>query len=568
MLKSLTVINFALIEYITVEFSEGLNILTGETGAGKSILIDALNTVLGGRASVDYIRTNTDFFRVEAVFDLSLANAVEPILQEQGISLEADGALIISRKFSRAGKNTTLINGCNIPLGVLRQIGSSLVDMHGQHENQALLNSDTHLALIDNFCREIAPKLAQYRGVYGEWLGLKKELDALKNRTRETAQRVDMLKWQIEEINAAALQPNEEEKLEKEIDILSHAEKISTAAVSAYNLLNSGAKGSGGVLTLLADIKHNLEVASRYDPKITPQLTVVTDSLYQLEETSTDLRLYADSCEFNPSRLNTLQQRMDVIYKLKKKYGASVHDILAYCQTAQRELADITNYDERIEKLAKAQAQLVQKLSLLADELHILRKRAGASLAEQITMQLQELGMAKAVFQAELNKAETFSNTGCTEVALLFSANQGEEAKPLEKVASGGELSRIALAIKALCSRRDAVHTMIFDEIDTGIGGQTAQMVAEKIALVAAFKQVLCITHLPQIAAMADLHMYIEKVAENERTHTMVRSLSKEAAVMEIARMASGNNSTQTAQENAKEMLKSAFLKKEQWRKV
>jgi DNA repair protein RecN (Recombination protein N) len=567
LLKSLTVINFALIEYITVEFSEGLNILTGETGAGKSILIDALNNVLGGRASVDYIRTNADFFRVEAVFDLSLSNSIESILKEQGISLEADGSLIISRKFSRTGKNTTLINGCHIPLGVLRQIGSSLVDMHGQHENQALLNVDTHLSLLDNFSSEITPKFEQYKRVYTDWLGIKKELDALQNCSRETAQRVDILKWQIDEINAAALQPSEEDDLEKEINVLSHAEKISKAAASAYNLLNSGAKGGSGVLSLLADIKHNLEVAARYDPKITPQLTVVTDSLYQLEETSTDLRVYADSCEYNPNRLNSLQQRMDVIYKLKKKYGASVQDILAYCKTAESELADINNYDERIAKLTKSIEQLAHQLSLLGDELHTLRKTASVNLSQQITMQLKELGMAKAVFQAEVNKTESFSITGCTDVVLLFSANQGEEAKPLEKVASGGELSRIALAIKALCSRRDAVHTMIFDEIDTGIGGQTAQMVAEKIALVAAFKQVLCITHLPQIAAMADLHMYIEKVAEDERTHTVVRSLSKEAAVMEIARMASGNNSTQTALDNAREMMESAYIKKEKWKK-
>ena len=566
MLKSLTVINFALIEQTEVEFSEGLNILTGETGAGKSILIDALSTVLGNRASIDFIRTGCDFFRVEAVFDIPEGSPISILLEEQNIPLEDDNRVIVSRKLTRNGKNSILINGCNTTLNVLRQIGEKLVDVHGQHENQALLRPDSYLSLLDNFANSIKDKLSQYQQVYHEWAKLNKELSVTEDRSRERAQRVDMLTWQIQEIASASLKVTEEEEMEQEIQILSNAEKIVTAAGRAYALFSQGAKGLSGILTSLAEVKHELEIVTRYDQRLEPQLTIVADSLYQLEECSADLRDYCEDIDFNPKRLATLQDRLDIIYKLKKKYGTTIAEILEYYEQAQAELSDITNFDQRVAELTKQQVQLEQKLKTIAGELDIMRRQAAKELAEQVTQHLIHLGMPKALLLVDVTRAEQFTPSGCNEAVLLFTANPGEEAKPLYKIASGGELSRIALAIKTVCVHRDSVGTMIFDEIDAGIGGQTAQMVAERIAMVASQKQVLCITHLPQIACMADSHIYIEKQVLDNRTNTVVKILDQQKRLIELTRMITGSEITQLAVDNAAQMCESASQKKEKWK--
>lgn len=566
MLKSLTVINFALIEQAEVEFSAGLNILTGETGAGKSILIDALTTVLGNRASVDFIRTGCDFFRVEAVFDIPEHSPVCLLLEEQNIPLEEDNTVIVSRKLNRNGKNSILINGCNVPLNVLRQIGEKLVDVHGQHENQALLRPESYLGLLDNYDNSLKDALDHYQHVYYDWAKLNKELSLTQGRSRERAQRVDMLTWQTQEIASASLRITEEEEIEQEIQVLSNAEKIVTAGNRAYALLSQGVKGFSGVLTSLAEVKHELDVVTRYDQRLQPQLAIVTDTLYQLEESSMDLREYCESIDFNPQRLATLQERMDVIHKLKKKYGTTIGEILEYYEQAQAELADITNYDQRVTELTKQQGQLEQKLSTIAGELNTLRQQFAQELAEQVIQHLVHLGMPKAFFTVSVTRTDQFTPSGCNEVTLLFSANPGEEAKPLHKIASGGELSRIALAIKTVCAHRDYVGTMIFDEIDAGIGGQTAQMVAERIAMVACKKQVLCITHLPQIACMADRHIYIEKQVSGDRTNTILKILDQQDRLIELTRMITGSDITQLAVDNAAQMCESAQIKKEKWK--
>lgn len=567
MLRTLTVTNFALIERVTIEFSEGLNILTGETGAGKSILIDALSAVLGARSSIDSIRTGAEFFLVEAVFDVAPCSVLRNLLDEQGIVLEEDGTLIIRRRLMRSGKNSVLANGSQIPISILRLIGDKLVDMHGQHENQVLLRPESHLSFLDSFGEDIKLKLEEYRGAYRDWQDINKQITVLESQSRERAQRMDMLNWQTQEIAAASLKPGEEETLEQQIEILANAEKIANAINRTYCLLRQGNKGMGAVIDSLAEGKRELEVVVRYDERIQSQLTSVTDVLYQLEETAGDLRNYLDDIEFNPQRLSLLQERMDILYKLKKKYGATVDEILVYYQKAQTELADIINYDETMEEYGTKRDCLLVRMTHLADELDGVRRQAAKLMSERVTEQLTQLGMPQACLLVKVNPASQFSLQGKNEVMILFSANPGEEAKLLHKVASGGELSRIALALKVVCAQRDDIETMIFDEIDAGIGGQTAHMIAEKIAMVAVGKQVLCITHLPQIACMADLHIHIEKKVEESRTSTMVHVLDEREMLLELTRMISGSDFTQIATKNAGQMMEKARIRKEKWKK-
>lgn len=569
MLRSLNVTNFALIEQVSIEFSEGLNIMTGETGAGKSILIDALSMILGNRASLDSIRTGADFFRVEAVFDFPQIDGIQDLLEEQGVSLDEDGALIISRRLSRNGKNLILMNGCHVTLAFLRLVGEKLVDMHGQHENQALLRSESHLNLLDSFNPHIGELLVEYRHAYRAWLKLCQEMSLTEKQSRERVQRLDMLNWQTREIAAAELKEGEDVELEREIQFLTHAEKIANATNRAYCLLSQENKGYIGVTTALTEVKSQLAIAVRYDSRLQPQLTAVENALYQIEDVNLELRDYCESTDFNPARLGQMQRRMDVIYKLRKKYGATITDIIHYYQQCMTQIETLANFEEHFTEMNHKRTELENEMNVLADELNQLRQQAAPKIAGDICSQLAQLGMPKASFLFEVTLKKDFDNNGRNEVTILFSANAGEVSKPLHKVASGGELSRIALAVKTVSTNRDPVGTIIFDEIDAGVGGQTAQMVAEKIAIVASSKQVLCITHLPQIACMADSHFYIEKIVDkdDERTNTTVRILSEPKRLKEITRMLSGTLMTQAAVENAADMLKMAEKKKEIWKK-
>jgi DNA repair protein RecN (Recombination protein N) len=565
MLKSLTVTNFALIEQASIEFTAGLNVLTGETGAGKSILIDAFTIVLGARASSESIRHGTDFYRVEALFSLDdNQRQLFDLLEEQGIGIE-EGELIICRRLNRNGKSVIVVNNCHVTLQLLRKIGSLLVDMHGQHENQVLLRPEAYLGIVDDRSPEIARHLAEYRHCFDEWQQQKKEIEKIRTAAAQREQRLDMLTWQTQEIKNAALVKGEEEELEKKISRLANSEKISQAAIGAYEFLNHRSKGNNGILAALVEVKKNLETIARYDESLADKIAIVTEVIYQLEEISTSLRDYGDALEYDPQLLNKLQQRMDVIYKLRKKYGSSIEEILDYYEQAQTELSMIENADFHLEQLTKKQAAQEQKLTALAYSLSEIRQQVAYKLGTEVTSHLKDLSMPNAQFVATCKQGSHFTAQGRDEVAFLFSANKGEVKMPLMKVASGGELSRLALAIKTVCSDHDAISTLVFDEIDSGIGGQTGQAVAEKIAQIARFKQVLCITHLPQIAAAADRHIYIEKHAQEDRTVTTMTSLSDEERVLELTRMIAGCDVTETAVENARQMIHFAKIKKEKW---
>lgn len=568
MLKSLTVWNFALLEHVQVEFEPGLNILTGETGAGKSILIDSLGAVLGARMSADMVRSGCDWLRVEAVFSLEDESlGLHELLTQQAID-DADKELIITRQLTRAGRSTALVNGCHVTLAVLRQIGAYLVDIHGQNENLALLKEENQFHLLDGYDSDVSEALAAYECVYREWREKKKAYAEKQQASREYAQRLDMLHWQDKEISEANLRPGEDEQLEADIRKLSHAEKIVGSVEESYQLLEGGGGNGLGVLPALSQVKKDLEEIGRFDDALANAQKMVEEAYISLQEASYELRDYGESVEFSPERLDQLQSRMDVIYRLCKKYGATLEDVLAHQAKVEQELSEIENYDEDIAALEKEIAALEEKLGQKADTLTKLRTAAAQDLSAAIEEQLFALGMPKARFHIRVEQAEDYGANGRDDVAMFFSANPGEAEKPLQKVASGGELSRIALAIKTVASSRDSsVPSMVFDEIDTGIGGRTAQMVAERIALVAQYKQVLCITHLPQIACMADAHLYISKRTVEGTTATQIRPLSVRERISEIARMASGADMTTASLDNAREMVSHAKMKKDAFRR-
>ena len=568
MLKSLTVWNFALLEHVQVEFEPGLNILTGETGAGKSILIDSLGAVLGARMSADMVRSGCDWLRVEGVFSLEDESlGLHELLTQQAID-DADKELIITRQLTRAGRSTALVNGCHVTLAVLRQIGAYLVDIHGQNENLALLKEENQFHLLDGYDPDVSEALAAYECVYREWREKKKAYAEKQQASREYAQRLDMLHWQDKEISEANLKPGEDEQLEADIRKLSHAEKIVGSVEESYQLLEGGGGNGLGVLPALSQVKKDLEEIGRFDDALANAQKMVEEAYISLQEASYELRDYGESVEFSPERLDQLQSRMDVIYRLCKKYGATLEDVLAHQAKVEQELTEIENYDEDIAALEKEIAALEEKLGQKADALTKLRTAAAQDRSAAIEEQLFALGMPKARFHIRVEQAEDYGANGRDDVAMFFSANPGEAEKPLQKVASGGELSRIALAIKTGASSRDSsVPSMVFDEIDTGIGGRTAQMVAERIALVAQYKQVLCITHLPQIACMADAHLYISKRTVEGTTATQIRPLSERERISEIARMASGADMTTASLDNAREMVSHAKMKKDAFKR-
>ena len=562
MLQSLRVWNFALLEEVFVEFGAGLNILTGETGAGKSILIDALGAILGQRVSSDAIRSGADALRVEAVFSLDESDAeLCALLAEQEI--ECEDELIILRKIARTGKGSILVNGSHVTLTFLKKIAPYLVDIHGQNENLALLREDAQRNLLEGGDSDLRTRLAAYTKVYADW----KEKTRLREERAEEiegiGERLDLLRWQEKEIAEAELTVGEDEELETEIRRLSHAERLVENAAEAASLLSEDGEEGIAVLSALACVTHALDEVARYDDALANAQNMIEEAYISLQEASYEVRDYLDGIDADPARLDRIQTRMDVIDRLKKKYGGTIPDILERLSSVRGELESLDNYDVDMAQLDKEIGTLRKQLKNLAAELTARRQEVGAALSVDIARELQGLGMAKARFRIVVTPAEKYTSRGADSLAMLFSANVGEEEKPLEKIASGGELSRIALAIKSIVAARDTGGTsMVFDEIDTGIGGRTAQMVAERIAFVAHYKQVLCITHLPQIACMADNHLYIAKRVKGDTTVTQVTALSDEERVREIARMASGDDVTEAALANAREMLAGAGKKK------
>lgn len=563
MLQLLKVFNFALIEQAEIEFDNGFNVLTGETGAGKSMVVDALNVVLGGRSSVEMLRSGCEQFRIDAVFALQAHEPLRALLEEQAIPQEEDGLLFLSRSVSRQGKNTVLVNGTPAPLSLLRTIGSMLLDMHGQHENQALLRPESYLGLLDGSDSAIAPLLADYQLAFADWRKTRDKITELNRDDRERAQRIDMLQWQVGEIEAARLKLPEETELPQQISLLAHAEKISATVGAAWAGLSDGDGRSKGAIAILQECRRQLEVAARFDATLGQYAEQIAQIVVLLDDMAPELRNYLDQVEYDPVKLSRLQERMDLIYRLKQKYGGSLVEVLAYAQAARDEMDELVCHDDVLREMQKKLQQQESELKIKALALGSQRAVSAAAMGRSVEAHLQELGMPGGKFVVQLTNGESFTANGCDSIQFAFSANPGEELRPLAKVASGGELSRVALAIKTVCSRNDGAQVMVFDEIDAGVGGHTARKVAENIARVAWKKQVLCITHLPQIASMADRHIHIEKKPVAERTQTFVRVLPETQRLQELARMIGGDPITAAGLDNAAEMVRTAAVFKQ-----
>ena len=554
MLKNLSVQNFALIENADLEFGEGLNILTGETGAGKSILIDALGAVLGSRINSSQIRAGCESLRVEAVFFLPKNSVAHKILSDLEIDDEENN-LIITRKFSRTGKSFIVVNGSHVTLATLKKIGAALVDIHGQNENLALLRENSVYDLIDNADEKISSAKHDYQKIFRSWSSQLKSLEEKQQKKLENEQKLDMLKWQEQEISAADLKIGEEEELENEIKKLSNAEKISSNISAACNLLGDS---DFDILTSLAKVEKNLDEVLKFDDKLNPVKKLLEDATISLREVYDEVRNYADDTEFSPELLDELHARMDIIFRLKKKYGDSVEKILKRLENIRAEISAIENFDSDLETSQRLILKLEGQTKKRAENLFNLRQSSAEKISATIEKEIQRLGMEKARFKIDVRPSDKFSVNGADIADMIFSANIGEEMQSLSKVVSGGELSRVALAIKTISAgREDSANTMVFDEIDTGLGGTTAKVVAECIAKVSRGKQVLCVTHLAQIACMADVHLHISKSDNQERTVTEIKILDEADRIKEISRMASGEEST-AALKNASAMISSA----------
>ena len=554
MLQSLHVHNFALIEDAKIDFASGFNIFTGETGAGKSILIDAFGIVLGNRASADYIRSGADSFWVQAVFDISGIEAVKALLAQQGIDEEDE--LFLRRRILANGKSQATVNGVQVPLAVLKSFSELLVDIHGQHENQALLKPDAPLTLVDLYGRkEIAPVLKTYQTLYEAYLATQARLTQLENTGSERERILDRLEWEIKEITDAALEAGELEVLQEEARRLQNSGKIMTAVSSAHEYLDA----ERGILDGLAAAKDQLGAVVRYDERLSSVCENLESSWITLDECRRELSDYLSSEEYDAERAAYVEGRLDLWYRLQKKYEA----IDAYLQQAQQQADDLTQLETNIAKARQLLTQQKSELEQQAQSLSQLRCKYAAELADKVTTHIHDLAMPEGKFEIAVAAKETPGKTGKDELTFLFTANLGEPIRPLLKVASGGELSRVALAIKTVLLNASGVPTMVFDEIDTGVGGVTAQKMAEKIAVIAKVGQVLCITHLPQIASFADRHILIRKESAGGRTSTGLTTLDEEGRIQELMRMTVGDNVSEVAYANAKELLAAAAKNKQ-----
>ncbi len=553
MLRELTIRNLAVIEQVSVVFHEGFHVLTGETGAGKSIVIDALALAAGGRGAADMIRYGSDRAEVEALFDLPRKHPVWDTLEKIGIGADSAEPLLIRREIQSQGKSSARINGQQVTLSMLREVGEHLINLHGQHEHQSLLRTERHLEWLDQFAGEaISGEKAEYAALFQRYQESVKERRELEEKSRQGMQMLDLYRFQIEEIGSARLKPGEDESLAEERSRLSHAEKLSDAVTEAYDLIY-GSKG----LASLSKALSRLQDMQKVDPiKLDPLVEQLQSAYYAAEDAAFQLRDYRENIEFNPQRLEQIERRLDLLHGLKRKYGESVEEILAYRERIMGETDRLDNREERLRELTALEAELLEDLNARATRLTSIRQRSGRVLAEAIVKELNELHMSRSVFEVKLEQG-TLSAQGADSAEFLLSTNPGEPPKPLAKIASGGEMSRVMLALKAIFARIDRIPVLVFDEVDTGVSGRAAQAVGEKLARLSGNCQVFAITHLPQVACMADHQYEIRKDVSEEagRTVTSVHELQGDERVEELARLLGGVEVTERTRHHAQEML-------------
>ncbi|GAB4455369.1 MAG: DNA repair protein RecN [Armatimonadaceae bacterium] len=564
MLTELAVENFALVEKLRLCFGPGLNLLTGETGAGKSILLDALGMALGEKTSGDFVRHGAEKARVEAVFAIpDSADRLRAAVEAAGAEIE-DGMLLLSREIGGNGRGSARVNGRPVTLSMLKSIGDALVDIHGQHEHQSLLYADHHAEILDSWCGpEMAALKASVAEAYTRAASARRELEDLQKDARERARTLDLLTFQRDEIDRANLRPDEEEELVSERIRLASAEKLFEASNVAYAALAGGEGGGGrgkmalmesaGAVDALSRAVGEIEQAAKFDEALNPILDMLQSALIAADEASREVRTYRDGIEFNPDRLMEIENRLDVLKTLKRKYGDSLEEVLRYREEIAERLDTLENAESRIAELQETVERAEKELRKQAAALTKARKAAAEPFAQAIQKELADLAMSATRFAVSIESREP-NRDGGDDIQFLISPNPGVPLKPLAKIASGGEISRVMLALKSVLSRTLFVPTLIFDEIDTGIGGKTGAVIGEKLHALARHAQVLCITHLPTIAARGDRHFYIEKQTAKNQTRIQVQELADEDRVREIARML-GGNATETELQHAREML-------------
>lgn len=542
MLTSLDIKNIALIEQLNIEIGEGMTVLTGETGAGKSIIIDAVNLLLGARTNKGLVRYGTDKARVQGLF--SVGENVCGLLEEQGIDSE-DGEVVVCREITADGKSTCRINGVMMPQNVLRDIGAYLINIHGQQDNQALLNPSKHIDFLDNYAKT---DLAVFSVLYYKRKEVLKQIDALTKDEQERLGRIDLLQYQVNEIEEAALRIGEKEELSEQKVIIENAEKIAVSVGEAYGLLYE----ENSAYDSISMAASSLERITGIDARIDEIASKISDMQYVIEDCVHELKSFSDSVEYDENVLNEIEERLDLITKLERKYGGSEHDVLAYYEKASSELMQLENADETVSELNEQLAALETEIKKEAEKLTKIRKIAALKLQQEIEKSLSELDMPKVKFEVMLSRCD-YTAKGADSVEFMICPNVGEQMKPLVQIASGGELSRVMLAVKSIIA--DGVDTLIFDEIDTGVSGSAAQKIAKKLSALSVGKQVICVSHQPQLAATADNHYMIRKQEDGERTVTQIKMLSKDERISELARIIDGDNITETAINHAKEML-------------
>ena len=548
MLELLHIENIAIIEAADIEFAPGFNALTGETGAGKSIVIDSLSAVLGQRTSRELIRTGAEKAFVSAAF----SGMAPELTEELGIQPEADGTLLLQREIQTDGKNVCRVNGRPVTVGQLRALGARLLNIHGQHDGQQLLDEEQHIVYLDSFGR-VESFAITYAEKYKHFTDIRRQIGALQMDEAEKARRVDTLQYQIEELRRAKLKSGEEEELTARRGMLRNAEKFLDAVAGADYALNGDDSG-GGALSALRQAQDALGGVRHLDDafgQLYERLGEAYSEVYDIAATVEDKR---GELDVSPGELDRVESRMDLLYRLKKKYGATVEDMLDYQARCEAELAQIEDAGDTLARLEQALSKAEKEARQAAQALSDARKAAADRLTAQILTELQQLDMGKIRFAVDFAE-KPLDSDGMDTVRFLMSANVGEELRPIHKIASGGELARIMLAMKNVLSEQDHVGTMVFDEVDTGVSGRAAQKVAEKMARISRRKQVLCVTHLPQLAAMADTHFSVEKGERGGRTYTEVRRLDREQRRRELARLTGGSHVSQTMLDGAEELL-------------
>lgn len=554
MLSNLKISDIAIIKEAVIDFDNGLNVLTGETGAGKSIIIDAINAILGERTSRELIRTGSNNAEVSAFFE-NINEDVVAILNEFGIECEEDKTLLISRKISLDGKNICKINGSNVTVSMLKKIGQALINVHGQMDNHNLLNEELHYTYIDSFA-ENDNILEEYLCAYNDYCNLKRRYDNLITNESEKARKIDLLSYQIKEIEDSEIKIGEWDELEKRKKVLQNAEQLLALINNAVEIIN-GNDNFSGVADMLNTASNSLVKASAFDETLNTVSDIVAEMSYNITDCASELNSFLYSLDVDPNELDIIEERLDILFRLSKKYGKNEEEILAFLENAQKELDDITFSDKLKEQLEAELNEKYNELNKVGRKLTANRQKYGEIFISKVKDELSFLDMASISFKIVQNR-KAFDETGADEIYFLISANAGEEPKPLSKIASGGELSRIMLAIKNVLASKDNVQTLIFDEVDTGVSGRAAQKIGIKLKEVSKNRQVLCVTHLAQIACFADNHFLISKSESDNKTYTKVESLDNNGRVHELARIIGGIESTQLSLDTAAEMIENA----------